>query len=190
MRNRKWVLFSSLILAITFLPVTAHSEESSHEVSSTDTQVGIRIVEPPLWLVEVNNLDFGQKHVGETSATAKNDLVIKLKDNRFDPESVWRLSLKMSPFISDSGHSLGNTSVSFDPGEAEKGSQPEPDIKGEENFKVVPNEMKIIAKQMTPTGQGEYVYRVSKDKIQMTLPTVTEPGKYKASMDWVITDAP
>lgn len=188
MRVKQSMILSIAALGLAFAPSLGFASEVDQEVGSNSTEVGVKITAPPLWLMEISNLDFGQYYVGDTSASAKNDLTIKLKDNRENSNSLWRLSLKVSPFKATSGEDLGNAKIYFKNAKVIKGSTVENGFDNEE-FNGEPNQLVILTKQMEQTGKGEYEYTVASKDIKMSLPAVSQPGKYKATMDWVITDA-
>lgn len=175
-------------LSLLALPAPVFASEVDQDVGGSDTQIGVKIVAPPLWLMEISNLDFGKKYVGDTEAVALNDLTIKLIDNRESSNSLWRLSLKISPFRSSSGADMGQTRVYFDNAKMLKDATEDKDFQNE-SFKAEPNQFQIVTKQMKETGKGTYEYTVPAKNIKMTFPEITQPGKYEAVMDWVITDA-
>lgn len=187
MKKNKFVFAALMIFtAGTFAGLPAEAEEI-HETAEKNTSVGVKIVEPNFWLTEVSDLDFGTIETSNATrkVSAKNDLAVKIKENR-TAGTPWKLLLSMETFESEAAKAP-NVAVNLAEGKADtsdtgKISTFKATLAGEKNAKIAEENDTIVP--------GEFTVTIPKEKVVLTLPADTPPGKYQTTLNYVLSDAP
>lgn len=167
-----FLLFSVFTCLISADKVFAESN------SSQETQVGISITAPTIWIETVSHPSFGKavQKPGEYKLQAETPLKITIRDQR-DNKTGWKLIGQWSEVENI------KTKESF-------GVDLEINKKVLVGYESFVQNQSIHIKENGENSKEEHNLDLSKEEVTLRLPNNITPGEYHGTITWVLQDTP